>query len=209
MIIKSSNLASSRRQFLKNVLPTGTLFCFGCSNLFAFPISEDNQKASTEKHKFLEDSGFTYEDVFEFAYRDWLIPIMQSLANEIGKDELIEMLKRTSSEIGAKSGRDMAKSMQKNDLTAYASNLKANELNKHVLTYEIVEETDKAVQLKITECLWAKTFHEAKASDIGYAVQCHRDYAWTSAFNPKMRFVRTKTLMQGHDCCNNRRILEG
>ena len=43
--------------------------------------------------------------------------------------------------------------MQKNDLTAYASNLKANELNKHVLTYEIVEETDKAEQLKITECL--------------------------------------------------------
>ncbi len=202
MIIKTSNFVSSRRQFLKNVLPASTLLCLGCSNLLASVQTE-------KKHKFLEDSGFTYKDVFEFAYRDWLIPIMQSLANEIGKDEFIEMLKRTSSEIGAKSGRDMAKSMQKNDLTAYASNLKANELNKHVLTYEIVEETDKAVQLKITECLWAKTFREAKASDIGYAVQCHRDYAWTPAFNPKMRFIRTKTLMQGHDCCNNRRILEG
>lgn len=209
MIVKASNLASSRRQFLKNVLPVGTLFCFGCSNLFALPISEDNQKASAEKHKFLEDSGFTYKDVYEFAYRDWLIPHMQNLANEIGKGEFIEMLKRTSSEIGAKSGQDMAKSMQKNDLTAYASNLKANELYKHVLTYEIVEETDKAVQLKITECLSAKTFREAKASDIGYAAICYSDYAWTSAFNPKMRFIRTKTLMQGHDCCNNRRILEG
>ena len=85
----------------------------------------------------------------------------------------------------------------------------SNELYKHVLTYEIVEETDKAVQLKITECLWAKIFRAAKASDIGYAAICYADYAWTSAFNPKMRFIRTKTLMQGNDCCNNRRILEG
>ena len=104
MIIKSSNSVPSRRQFLFNILPAGTLFCFGYSNLSALPISENNQKASAEKHKFLEDSGFTYKDVYEFAYRDWLIPIMQSLANEIGKDEFIEMLKRTSSEIGAKSG---------------------------------------------------------------------------------------------------------
>ena len=27
-------------------------------------------------------------------------------------------------------------------------------------------------------------------------------------FNPKMRMIRTKTLMQGDDCCNNRYIIE-
>ena len=209
MIIKTSNFVSSRRQFLKNVLPAGTLFCLGCSNLLAMHNGVDEQEVSEKKHKFLENSGMSFQEVFNFAFKESYIPIMQSLANVIGKDEFIEMLKRASSEIGAESGRDMAKSMQKNDLTAYASNLKANELYKHILTYEIVEETDKAVQLKITECLWAKTFREAKASDIGFAAQCYRDYAWTSAFNPKMRFIRTKTLMQGHDCCNNRRILEG
>lgn len=33
MIIKPSDLASSRREFLLNVLPPGALFCLGCGNL--------------------------------------------------------------------------------------------------------------------------------------------------------------------------------
>ena len=212
---KILSFEKSRRQFFSEILPAGSLLCLGCGSLLSCarpeekPAVEEDTAVPAAKHKFLEDSGMSFQEVFDLAFKDFYIPIMKSLANEIGKDEFIEMLKRASSEIGAESGRDMAKSMQKNDLTAYASNLKANELYKHILTYEIVEETDKAVQLKITECLWAKTFREAKASDIGYAAICYSDYAWTSAFNPKMRFIRTKTLMQGHDCCNNRRILEG
>ncbi len=209
MNTKTSFFEHSRRQFLLKILPCGSFFCLGCSILPSCGQAKENSAFSASQHKFLENSGMSFQEVYNFAFKDFYIPIMQSLANEIGKDEFIEMLKRASSETGAQSGRDMAKSMKKNDLATYASNLKANELYKHVLTYEIVEETDKAVQLKITECLWAKVFREAKASDIGYAAICYPDYAWTSAFNPKMRFIRTKTLMQGHDCCNNRRVLDG
>lgn len=209
MNTKASFVKHSRRQFLSKILPAGSLFCLGCSNLPSYARTEGKPVVSSTQHKYLENSGMSFQEVYNFAFKEFYIPIMQSLANEIGKDEFIEMLKRASSEIGAQSGRDMAKRMQRNDLAAYASNLKANELYKHVLTYEIVEETDKAVQLKIIECLWAKTFREAEASDIGYAAVCYPDYAWTSAFNPKMIFIRTKTLMQGHDCCDNRRVLEG
>ena len=77
MIIKASNFVSNRRQFLKNVLPAGTLFCLGCSNLFAMPIAGDKHKVSTEKHKFLEDSGMTAEEVFKFAVEN-SAPIMQN-----------------------------------------------------------------------------------------------------------------------------------
>ena len=209
MNAKTSFFEQSRRQFLSKILPAGSFFCFGCINLPSYAQTEGKPTVSTTQRKFLENSGMSFQEVYDFAFKEFYIPIMQNLANEIGKDEFIEMLKRASSEIGAQSGQDKAKSLQKNDLAAYASNLKANELYKHVLTYEIVEETDKAVQLNITECLWAKIFREAKASEIGYAAICYPDYAWTSAFNPKMKFIRTKTLMQGHDCCNNRRVLEG
>jgi hypothetical protein len=66
----------------------------------------------------------------------------------------------------------------------------------------------RKVEIKITECLWAKTFRAANAADIGYATICYSDFAGAVAFNPKMRLVRTKTLMQGHDCCNHRWVLE-
>ena len=53
---------------------------------------------------------------------------------------------------------------------------------------------------------WAKTFREAGSADIGYAAVCHEDYAACQAFNPKIKMIRTKTLMQGDGCCDHRLI---
>ena len=120
------------------------------------------------------------------------------------------MLKRASSEYTSQRAQDRIQNLPKNDLAAFTAWTKEpNPFYNHVLTYEIVEETDKIFENKITECLWAETFRDANASDIGCATNCHPDYAYARAFNPKMRMIRTKTLMQGHDCCNHRWILEG
>ena len=71
-----------------------------------------------------------------------------------------------------------------------------------------MEDTKTAFEVKVTECIWAKTFHDLKAPDIGYAMVCHADFAIATAFNPKMKLIRSKTLMQGHDCCNHRWVME-
>ena len=78
----------------------------------------------------------------------------------------------------------------------------------HVLTSQWVEKTERAAEIRVTECLWAATFRAAGAADIGYATVCHPDFAAATAFNPKMRMLRTKTLMQGHDCCNHRWVID-
>jgi hypothetical protein len=213
MIIKTSNFVSSRRQFLKGVLPTGTLFCFGCSNLLAMPFSKDKKKASTEKHKFLEDSGFTYKDVYEFAFRDWLIPHMQNLSNEIGQEKFIKMLKESSAKIASQSAKQWAESIPKNDFATFVTSnrnlLTQNRFWKNVLSHEIVKQTENEYEVKFTECLWAKTFREANASDIGYASSCYQDYAYSTSYNPKLKLIRDKTLMQGEDFCHFRWIWEG
>jgi len=41
--IKPSELASSRREFLLNVLPAGSLFCLGCGNLSAWKADQEAQ----------------------------------------------------------------------------------------------------------------------------------------------------------------------
>jgi hypothetical protein len=55
--------------------------------------------------------------------------------------------------------------------------------------------------VRITECLWARTFREAKAGDLGYAMICHGDIASTKAYNPKITLNRPKILMNGDDEC--------
>jgi hypothetical protein len=56
--------------------------------------------------------------------------------------------------------------------------------------------------MRVSACLWAKTFRDAGASELGYASICFGDLALAKAFNPRMEFTRDKTLMQGDDCCH-------
>ena len=63
------------------------------------------------------------------------------------------------------------------------------------------------VEAVVTECCIAETFQAAGLGGaIGHAAVCNMDYTWPVAFNPDFKMERTKTLMQGHDCCNHRYI---
>jgi len=75
------------------------------------------------------------------------------------------------------------------------------------LTHEVVEDTEKAFGLRVTECVWASVFREAGLDgEIGHAGVCNMDYHWPAAFNPDFKMERSRTLMQGHDHCNHRYI---
>jgi len=210
MIIKPSNLVSTRRQFIKNVLPGGTFLCFGCSNLFALTMLEGKKEASVEKHKFLEDSGMTVKEVFNFAFQNNIL-MLQNLAEEIGKDKFIDILKKAASDARIQQMKGVFENMQKRDLVAWSdfelSFVKMNPF-KNALTYEIVEKKEDAFEIKYTECLFAETYREMNASEIGYALHCYPDYASINLFNPKMKVTRPTSLMQGDDCCDFRYVWE-
>ncbi|MFQ6110075.1 MAG: L-2-amino-thiazoline-4-carboxylic acid hydrolase [Candidatus Aminicenantales bacterium] len=211
MIMKTSNFTSSRRQFLKNVLPAGTLFCLGCGNLLAMPSAVRKQQSATQKHKFLEDSGMTLEGVFKFAVENF-VPYIQKMAQDIGKEKFIEMLKKASDAQTEQLIASMTKDLPKKDMEALAdfmnSFLNSSPYNK-ALTYEIIKKTDKELEAKFTECLWAKVFREANAEDIGYAIHCYPIDAWARAFNPKIKGTLPKNLMEGQDACIVRFVWEG
>jgi hypothetical protein len=209
MNFKVSNFAASRRQFLKNVLPAGTLFCFGCSNLFALSKVNEQSKVKTAKHKFLEDSEMSYQEVFSFAY-DY-IWILEEFAKEYERDEFVEKLKKIA-EFDDEYWIKFRKKNPPKDWATFKANKKKLEKSRfveHILTSELAEETDKTIRIKITECLYAKTFRESNASDFGYALICYSDYEITSGANPKVKLIRPTTLMEGHDFCDFLYVWEG
>lgn len=210
MIIKPLNLASSRRDFLFNVLPAGTLFCFGCGSLSAWTAGQEEQKAAEKKHKFQEDAGMSFQEVFEFSFKSF-IQTMESFARQLGRDKLLEMIREDSEEVSRLDAKKTVEHLQKNDFATYKAMYKEkpDRFWDHVLTKVITEESDTVIASRITECLYAKTFRDAGAPDIGYAWACHGDFAYDQAFNPKLRLTRDKTLMNGDEYCNPRRVWEG
>jgi hypothetical protein len=161
------------------------------------------------KHKFLEGSNMTFQEVFDFAFESF-IPELQGLAKELGEDHFLKALKKVAFECALKAGQDTARQLPCNDFAAFTVSMRdPSHFAKHVLTAEIVEDTPQAFEVKVTECLWAKTLREMGAANIGYLLICHPDYADCQGFNPKITMTRSKTLMQGDDCCNHRFVWEG
>ena len=157
----------------------------------------------SDEHKFKQDSGMAFEQVFQFAFGGF-IPKMKNLAAELDREDFIELLQKVSSDTAAAFIRKQAESIPGNDLGAWPPPLREpNRFWQHVLTYDVMEDSETAFEIKVTVCLWGKTFREADAADIGYATICHPDFAMCQAFNPRIRMIRSKTLMQGDDYCNH------
>ena len=68
--------------------------------------------------------------------------------------------------------------------------------------YEIVENKENSVKFRFSSCPWAQYFRALGKEDIGFLF-CAADGPLATAFNRKIKFRRTKTLMQGDDHCNH------
>ena len=169
-------------------------------------IEKNNEQI---KHKFDRkyDQEITYRKFFATRYSEF-IKLAKALEKEWGKDKLINFLKKSKEERALNYGQKQAKKIGDTSLAAYVKQFRPPNYQ-NSLTHEVVEDTDTAFQMKVTECIWAKTFIDAGMGDVGYAHICYGDYNWTKGFNTKLKMERDKTLMQGHDCCNHRYIMIG
>ncbi|NIO29825.1 MAG: hypothetical protein GTO29_14870 [Candidatus Latescibacteria bacterium] len=197
-----------RRFFLTTVAPACALACFGAKDLFALTQSDAKQTAQQAPHKFDSDleRKLTLRQHFDNRFREY-IQLAKALEAEWGKDRTTEFLKKTTTKKLTDYGKRQASQVSDNSFETYVSQFRSG-FDK-VLTLEIVEDTNTAFELKVTECIWADTFLRADVGHIGYCSVCWGDYAWAESFNNKIQLVRDKTLMEGHDCCNHRYIWKG
>jgi hypothetical protein len=196
-----------RREFLRKTVSSCALCCFAAPITFA--LVKNGPMAGDEKHKFDSDSGLTMKQVYIFAYTQGYIPAMKNLMKQIGREKFLEMLKN-SSEMLYQTNNDSEINYNERTLISLANELRssAEGFNKLRNTFKFVQSDEHILEMRTTECLWAKIFREADAADIGYAGFCYQDYPFAKAYNPKIKFVREKTLMMGHEYCDNKWVME-
>ncbi len=184
---------NDRRDFLSKFLPAGMISCIFCPKMLAAAQKDHSAGILNPDDPYKERSEMSYESIFNFAFRDHLIPILKELSTRYSREEFLEMMKETASQ-----------AFTRKDVMDKSNNNLNQVFWKHVIEREVVEDSDTAFELKITKCLWEKVYREADATDIGYSIVCHTDFATAEA--SKQKLIRTKTLMQGDDCCNHRWI---
>ena len=65
------------------------------------------------------------------------------------------------------------------------------------------QDTNEGTQFKVTKCPIADMAKEINETHWGFVCYCTADPHIAKGFNPSMKFTRTKTLMQGDDCCDH------
>jgi len=162
-------------------------------------------ETAQETHKFLADSGLSFEQAFQFTYAATLIPYLRGFGKDLDPEEFLAQLKDVADDKAIELFSGVAARVPQNDLATFTAPYRdPNGRNAQILTIELVEYSEDVCEYRVTECLWAKTFKDANAADLGHACICHPDYAAIEAFNPEFEMVRDKTLMEGHDCGDHR-----
>jgi hypothetical protein len=123
---------------------------------------------------------------------------MEQFAKYMGRKQLLEMIQRAVDDSNVKTGPDNP------DHTFRKYFQGGGDYFKNMMTWEVIEESDTVYQMKVTECLWTKIFAEKNATDIGYATVCYSDFVTPKLYHSKIKFQRTKSLMQGDKYCNHR-----
>jgi hypothetical protein len=196
---------TSRRRLLARTLPLAALGCVGCKAALAQSLAPGSTS------RFAEKTGMTTEETYAFLYGS-LVPILQGLAKEMGRDRLLAVVTSAATENTEQMIASLVKEWPARDINAmsrlWASLLSTPPFN-NALAYEVLEQTDRSLELKFTACLPAKLLRAMNAADIGYALECSGSKAVARAFNPKITVSNPKNMMKGDPYCTERYVLEG
>jgi hypothetical protein len=203
---KAASGSISRRELLVKTAPACAMACMGIGRVPGLAGAVVGLPCQ-EVHKFDEklDRQFSARELTQSSVRG-MAPIMNAMREEIGDAETIRILNVSSAEVGRQIAARQAQSVPDTSFENFTVGFRQM-IQGDSLTGEVVEDTEKVFALEITECLWPEVLGEVGLDgEIGHAAVCNMDYHWPPAFNPAFKMERSKTLMQGHDCCNHRYI---
>ena len=136
-----------------------------------------------------------------------LAPILKAFITELGVEKVKNLVTEINMEASRQYGQDLA---QKLGLAAIAE--LANEIKNwsagDSLEEEMLEQTEKTFFFNVTRCRFAEAYEQLGIKDLGVALSCCRDFGFIEGFNPKIKLVRTQTIMEGAPICDFRYTLK-
>ena len=191
-------------------MPACAISCLACPSAFA-----QNKGALFDVAGALQDKVHPFDEEIQrkITYRQFLtsrtrrmVELGKWLMEEMGHDEALESLKRFTTQRNLAIGKATESKSGNRTFREYTDIFRDIERWKYTITHEIVEDTEKAFAVRVSECNIASVYLSMDAAELGTAFVCHGDYAHAEGFNPNIKLVRDKTIMQGDAYCNHRYI---
>ena len=150
----------NRRELLTRTAPACALGCLGLANV-PEALAAVTGPGVQEVHKFDEtrDVKLSSRASIRMQYSQFF-RFVQTLREQIGEPELIRLLKIHSTAVGKTQGEQQAARFPDTEFKTFVAQF-SPEGYPNALTMEIVEDSENAYEIRVTECVWASVFREA------------------------------------------------
>ncbi len=136
-----------------------------------------------------------------------LAPFIEALGQEFDRQRVIEIARQIILQIAVRQGEQLAAKAGGCSLAQYAASLDA--WTRHdAMQIQVQEQNDTTFAFNVTRCRYAEMYQELGIPELGELLSCSRDAALIQGFNPRVKFSRTQTIMQGAACCDFRYELQ-
>lgn len=143
-------------------------------------------------------------DIFREIKTDWnrvdRISMLDKLYDKHG-EIVVEVLKKLVKRVNNRDWRSTADELGDNSLKSFMKTLWGNMVDSG---FDFtIDEKHNTYQIECTKCPLADLAKEIKGEKWIFQLACMSDYYMVEGFNPDIVFKRTKTLVEGHECCNH------
>ena len=159
-----------------------------------------------EKKNILPLVDKEQEMIFDELSNNWkngnIISLLDKLAKKFGKKKVIVIIEMVVAENIRREWSEIARSEKSNTVDDLVRILLEPLQNGHDFEFTL-EKKDNGIQMHCTKCTHVDLAKELNNTEWLYHLICSGDLYIVEGFNPKMGFQRTKTLMEGYECCNH------
>lgn len=134
--------------------------------------------------------------------------LIAEFAKAVGHDAAMELAAKAIEADARNSGRAMAEKLGGNGLAELKQVVREIWAEDAAVTIRVLEDTARHFGFDVTRCRYAEMYEALGMKDLGFCLSCARDGAFAEGFNPRIRFSRTQTLMEGATHCDFRFALE-
>ncbi len=136
-----------------------------------------------------------------------IAPVIKMLFEKIGKEEALSMLKEVNQQEAFQRGKEIKRSEKGNGIEELVKDV-STWGDGGVIEMEVLEETSNTYFFNVHKCPYHQKYKELGITELGVCFSCCRDAPFALGFNPKLKLMRTKTIMEGSDYCDFRYTLE-
>ena len=134
--------------------------------------------------------------------------LIRGFASVLGHDKAMEAATTAIQADALAAGRMMAGKYGKNSLRELSRVVRDVWCEDDALVIRMLEESDQKLSFDVTRCGYVELYDTMGLREFGFCLSCSRDEPFAQGFNPRIRLLRSQTIMQGASHCDFRFILD-